>query len=206
MGSLWHLQCPAISWWTLIICSSRTFHLRACAFHASSLWMPWIALVTQKGPSCLSSGCWILPLFFLNLAFVEALIIERGVGKRIEYFKPISLLFTAFCVLITVARCGLCFVLKLKLFSANSVQYNLMCSVQAKYSFWKFSCFIFLLSPPLYLSLLTKSFAVTYGTVSSSMYYHTRVMSQLFLETPVSKMEKTDFKTLSTMDDFWKVI
>lgn len=31
-------------------------------------------------------------------------------------------------------------------------------------------------------------------------------MSQLFLETPVSKMEKTDFKTLSTMDDFWKVM
>uniref|UniRef100_A0A8B9R2X3 Polycystin-2 n=1 Tax=Anas platyrhynchos TaxID=8839 RepID=A0A8B9R2X3_ANAPL len=45
---------------------------------------------------------------------------------------------------------------------------------------------------------------LTYGTVSSSMYYYTRVMSQLFLETPVSKMEKTDFKTLSTMDDFWK--
>lgn len=119
------------------------FHLRACAFRASSLWMPWIALVTQKGPSCLSSGCWILTLFFFNLAFVEALIIERGVGKRIEYFKPISLLFTAFCVLITVARCGFCFVLKLKLFSANSVQYNLMYSVQAKFSFWKFSCLFF---------------------------------------------------------------
>lgn len=38
------------------------------------------------------------------------------------------------------------------------------------------------------------------------MYYYTRVMSQLFLETPVSKTERTDFKTLSTMDDFWKVI
>lgn len=59
---------------------------------------------------------------------------------------------------------------------------------------------------PFYLSPLPKSLAVTYGTVSSSMYYYTRVMSQLFLETPVSKMEKTDFKTLSTMDDFWKVI
>ncbi|XP_043827948.1 polycystin-2 isoform X2 [Dromiciops gliroides] len=45
---------------------------------------------------------------------------------------------------------------------------------------------------------------LTYGMVSSSMYYYTRVMSQLFLETPVSKMEKTNFKTLSTMDDFWK--
>ncbi|XP_001370448.2 polycystin-2 [Monodelphis domestica] len=45
---------------------------------------------------------------------------------------------------------------------------------------------------------------LTYGMVSSSMYYYTRVMSQLFLETPVSKMEKTNFKTLSTMEDFWK--
>uniref|UniRef100_A0A8C9EUE3 Uncharacterized protein n=1 Tax=Pavo cristatus TaxID=9049 RepID=A0A8C9EUE3_PAVCR len=52
--------------------------------------------------------------------------------------------------------------------------------------------------------LFTAFLVVTYGTVSSSMYYYTRVMSQLFLETPVSKMEKTDFKTLSTMDDFWK--
>lgn len=58
----------------------------------------------------------------------------------------------------------------------------------------------------LYLSLLAKSSAVTYGTVSSSMYYYTRIMSQLFLETLVSKTERTDFKTLSTMDDFWKVI
>lgn len=30
-------------------------------------------------------------------------------------------------------------------------------------------------------------------------------MSQLFLETPVSKTEKTNFKTLSSMEDFWKV-
>lgn len=30
-------------------------------------------------------------------------------------------------------------------------------------------------------------------------------MSQLFLDTPVSKTEKTNFKTLSSMEDFWKV-
>lgn len=30
-------------------------------------------------------------------------------------------------------------------------------------------------------------------------------MSQLFLDTPVSKTEKTTFKTLSSMEDFWKV-
>ncbi|XP_053260076.1 polycystin-2 isoform X2 [Podarcis raffonei] len=51
--------------------------------------------------------------------------------------------------------------------------------------------------------LLVLSF-LSYGMVNSNMYYYTRVMSQLFLDTPVSKMEKTNFKTLSTMEDFWK--
>lgn len=46
---------------------------------------------------------------------------------------------------------------------------------------------------------------VTYGMTSSSVYYYTRIMSQLFLETPVSKTEKTNFKTLSSVEDFWKV-
>lgn len=46
---------------------------------------------------------------------------------------------------------------------------------------------------------------VSYGMVSSSTYYYTKVMSQLFLDAPVSKMETTNFKTLSTMEDFWKV-
>lgn len=48
--------------------------------------------------------------------------------------------------------------------------------------------------------------AVTYGMMSSSVYYYTRVMSQLFLDTPVSKVEKTSFKTLSSVEDFWKVL
>lgn len=48
-------------------------------------------------------------------------------------------------------------------------------------------------------------FAVTYGRVTSSRFYYTKVMTQLFLDTPVSKTEKTNFKTLMTMDDFWKV-
>ncbi|KFO75138.1 Polycystin-2, partial [Cuculus canorus] len=55
-----------------------------------------------------------------------------------------------------------------------------------------------------YMIFLVVLCVLTYGTVSSNMYYYTKVMSQLFLETPISKMEKTDFKTLSTMDDFWK--
>ncbi|XP_039217130.1 polycystin-2 isoform X3 [Crotalus tigris] len=45
---------------------------------------------------------------------------------------------------------------------------------------------------------------VSYGMVNSNIYYYTRVMSQLFLDTPVSKMEKTNFRSLSTMEDFWK--
>lgn len=52
---------------------------------------------------------------------------------------------------------------------------------------------------------LPSCIAVTYGMMSSSVYYYTRTMSQLFLDTPVSKTEKTNFKTLSSMDDFWKV-
>ncbi|MBN3281828.1 PKD2 protein, partial [Polyodon spathula] len=45
---------------------------------------------------------------------------------------------------------------------------------------------------------------LTYGMVSSSMYYYTKVMSQLFLDTPISNGEKTNFKTLASMSDFWK--
>lgn len=45
---------------------------------------------------------------------------------------------------------------------------------------------------------------VTYGMMSSSVYYYTRIMSQLFLDTPVSRTEKTNFKTLSSVEDFWK--
>ncbi|XP_063773052.1 polycystin-2 isoform X2 [Pseudophryne corroboree] len=45
---------------------------------------------------------------------------------------------------------------------------------------------------------------LTYGMVTLSMFYYTKAMTQLFLDTPVSKTEKTNFKTLMTMDDFWK--
>lgn len=46
---------------------------------------------------------------------------------------------------------------------------------------------------------------MTYGMMSANVYYYTRVMSQLFLDTPVSKSEKTNFKTLTSVEDFWKV-
>nr|XP_006042336.2 polycystin-2 isoform X3 [Bubalus bubalis] len=55
-----------------------------------------------------------------------------------------------------------------------------------------------------YLLFLIVLCILTYGMMSSSVYYYTRIMSQLFLDTPVSKMEKTNFKTLSSMEDFWK--
>ncbi|XP_054845999.1 polycystin-2 [Eublepharis macularius] len=55
-----------------------------------------------------------------------------------------------------------------------------------------------------YLIFLLLVCILSYGMVTSNTYCYTKVMSQLFLETPLSKMEKTNFKTLSTMEDFWK--
>ena len=49
------------------------------------------------------------------------------------------------------------------------------------------------------------SSTVTYGMVSSNMYYYTKVMSQLFLDTPLSAGNHATFSSLSTMEDFWKV-
>ncbi|XP_033070021.1 polycystin-2 isoform X2 [Trachypithecus francoisi] len=55
-----------------------------------------------------------------------------------------------------------------------------------------------------YLLFLLVLCILTYGMMSSNVYYYTRMMSQLFLDTPVSKTENTNFKTLSSMEDFWK--
>nr|XP_016849278.1 PREDICTED: polycystin-2 isoform X1 [Anolis carolinensis] len=55
-----------------------------------------------------------------------------------------------------------------------------------------------------YLMFLLVLSILSYGMVSSNMYYYTKAMSQVFLDTPISKMEKINFKTLSTMEDFWK--
>lgn len=49
------------------------------------------------------------------------------------------------------------------------------------------------------------SFTVTYGMVSANMYYYTKVMSQLFLDTPLSPGDPATFRSLATMEDFWKV-
>ncbi|XP_059408751.1 polycystin-2-like isoform X2 [Carassius carassius] len=55
-----------------------------------------------------------------------------------------------------------------------------------------------------YILFLVILCILTYGMVSSNMYYYTKVMSQLFLDTPLASGEPTTFKTLSTMEDFWK--
>uniref|UniRef100_A0A8C1HWK7 Polycystin-2 n=1 Tax=Cyprinus carpio carpio TaxID=630221 RepID=A0A8C1HWK7_CYPCA len=55
-----------------------------------------------------------------------------------------------------------------------------------------------------YILFLVTLCILTYGMVSTNMYYYTKVMSQLFLDTPLTSREPTTFKTLSTMEDFWK--
>ncbi|KAM9329984.1 polycystin-2 [Gastrophryne carolinensis] len=55
-----------------------------------------------------------------------------------------------------------------------------------------------------YVTFLIILCFLTYGMVSSSMFYYTKVMTQLFLDMPISSSEKTTFKTLMTKDDFWK--
>ncbi|KAG7264667.1 hypothetical protein CRUP_038841 [Coryphaenoides rupestris] len=55
-----------------------------------------------------------------------------------------------------------------------------------------------------YFSFLIITCILTYGMVSSNMYYYTKVMSQLFLDTPLSAGSHATFRSLSTMEDFWK--
>ncbi|XP_077102279.1 polycystin-2 isoform X2 [Siphateles boraxobius] len=55
-----------------------------------------------------------------------------------------------------------------------------------------------------YILFLVTLCILTYGMVSTNMYYYTKVMSQLFVDTPLTSGEPTTFKTLSTMEDFWK--
>lgn len=56
----------------------------------------------------------------------------------------------------------------------------------------------------IYLLFLVVLCILTYGMMSSNVYYYTRTLYQLFIDTPVSKTEKANFKTLSSVADFWK--
>jgi hypothetical protein len=54
------------------------------------------------------------------------------------------------------------------------------------------------------------SVAVVYGTISTNGYYYTKVLSDLFLDTPFNDKNtegtiKT-FRSSSDVKDFWKVI
>lgn len=55
-----------------------------------------------------------------------------------------------------------------------------------------------------YIAFLITVCILTYGMVSSNMYYYTKVMSQLFLDTPLSAGDTSTFRSLSTMEEFWK--
>uniref|UniRef100_H3D0E5 Polycystin-2 n=1 Tax=Tetraodon nigroviridis TaxID=99883 RepID=H3D0E5_TETNG len=55
-----------------------------------------------------------------------------------------------------------------------------------------------------YIAFLVTVCILTYGMVSANMYYYTKVMSQLFLDMPLSPGDPTTFRTLATMEDFWK--
>uniref|UniRef100_A0A8C7P287 Polycystin-2 n=1 Tax=Oncorhynchus mykiss TaxID=8022 RepID=A0A8C7P287_ONCMY len=55
-----------------------------------------------------------------------------------------------------------------------------------------------------YVIFLITLCILTYGMVGSNMYYYTKVMSQLFLDTPLSPGDTATFRSLSTMGEFWK--
>ncbi|XP_058496474.1 polycystin-2 [Solea solea] len=55
-----------------------------------------------------------------------------------------------------------------------------------------------------YIAFLITICILTYGMVSANMFYYTKVMSQLFLDTPLSAGDPMTFRRLSTMEDFWK--
>ncbi|XP_074866117.1 polycystin-2-like protein 2 isoform X2 [Carettochelys insculpta] len=56
----------------------------------------------------------------------------------------------------------------------------------------------------IYIVFLADLCILTFGMVSTDMYYLNKVMSDLFLETPVSESDRTSFKTIGSMVDFWK--
>ncbi|XP_013927399.1 PREDICTED: polycystic kidney disease 2-like 2 protein [Thamnophis sirtalis] len=58
----------------------------------------------------------------------------------------------------------------------------------------------------IYIIFLTDLCILTFGMVSTDMYYLNRVMANLFLETPLSEKDKTIFKTMGSITDFWEFL
>ncbi|KAL4640449.1 polycystin-2 [Arapaima gigas] len=53
--------------------------------------------------------------------------------------------------------------------------------------------------------LITLCF-LQYDMVSSNMFYYTKAMTQLFLDSPLPSGTGANFRNLATMDDFWKFV
>ncbi|KAJ6667915.1 hypothetical protein lerEdw1_016236 [Lerista edwardsae] len=58
----------------------------------------------------------------------------------------------------------------------------------------------------IYVIFLTDLCILTFGMVSTDMYYLNKIMSNLFLETPVSEKESTNFVTMNSIADFWQFL
>ncbi|XP_042310259.1 polycystic kidney disease 2-like 2 protein isoform X2 [Sceloporus undulatus] len=58
----------------------------------------------------------------------------------------------------------------------------------------------------IYIIFLTDLCILTFGMVSTDMYYLNKVMLNLFLETPLSATDKTDFTTMASITDYWQFL
>nr|XP_048716663.1 polycystic kidney disease 2-like 2 protein [Caretta caretta] len=56
----------------------------------------------------------------------------------------------------------------------------------------------------IYIIFLTDLCILTFGMVNTDMYYLNKVMSNLFLETSGSETDRSSFKTIGSVVDFWK--
>ncbi|XP_054850723.1 polycystic kidney disease 2-like 2 protein [Eublepharis macularius] len=56
----------------------------------------------------------------------------------------------------------------------------------------------------IYMIFLTDLGILTFGMVSTDMFYLNKVMSSLFLDTSMSETGNTNFKSIESVDDFWK--
>ncbi|XP_078006561.1 polycystin-2-like protein 2 isoform X3 [Phascolarctos cinereus] len=56
----------------------------------------------------------------------------------------------------------------------------------------------------IYIIFLIDLCILTFGMVSSNMYYLNKVIATLFLETSVPGEDRTNFKSISTVTEFWK--
>ncbi|XP_019390278.1 PREDICTED: polycystic kidney disease 2-like 2 protein [Crocodylus porosus] len=55
-----------------------------------------------------------------------------------------------------------------------------------------------------YIIFLADLCILTFGMVNTDMYYLNKVMSNLFLETPVSETDEANFDSIGSITDFWK--